>query len=201
MISNLDDLIAFTNQLGQELPALRDSIVIEQPGCTQDEIDKVAESLPGIPESYLAIAKQVRLLGIAIGYFQLTPNSYQGLSLCEKLLDCNLNSGMRNRFERDCVYQIGSWEADPIAIAYQSGQYERGQVLKYNAGNPEEDATVLADSYDHFLLLAGNLDCVRDKFADADYPAEGMPEFEQCVARIAPGREEVWMSIAEVVLS
>jgi len=200
MISNLDDLIAFTNRLGEKLPARRKRIVIERPGCSQDEIDNIAEAFPNIPESYLAIAKQVRLVGISIGAFALAPNAPIGLGLCEQLLDSNSTAGDRH-FEDDCGYLVAFWEGDPIAVVYQSGQYERGQVLKYDTGNPMDEAEVLGDSYEQFLLLAGNLNFVRDKFADADDPAEGMPEFEQCVAKFAPDREEGWMSIAEVVLS
>lgn len=201
MISNLDDLVAFTNRLGEKLPFLRESIVLKRPGCSPSEIDKVVESLPGIPESYLEIAMQVQLLGIAIGYFQLAPNSCLGQDLSEKLLDCNLNSGMRSRFELDGVYQIATWEADPVVVVFQDGRYNRGQILKYNAGNPEKNASVLADSYERFLLLAGNLDFVRDKVSDSDDPAEGIPEFEQYIEKISPDRKDVWMSIAEVVLS
>ena len=202
MIRNLDDLIGYTRKLGDKLPALRDSIVLERPGCTLEVANEIGEALPGIPESYLDVAKAIRLVGIAIGYFQLAPNSYNGTDLLEKLVDCNSTTAMRSRFDDDGVFQVASWEADPIAVVHRSGRHAVGEVLKYNAGNPEQDAAALANSFEQFLLLAGNLDAVRDKYADVDDPSEGIPEFEACLGEIASGRDvSAWKIIAEVVLS
>ncbi|MDB5339641.1 MAG: hypothetical protein JWN70_5260 [Planctomycetaceae bacterium] len=200
MITNFDELIAYTTRLGDTMPALYHSVVLKRPGCSLQELERIVTSFPNMPESYLQVAGDIALVGIAIGYFQLAPNSSQGDTLCDKLQDCNRNAGMKGRFQFDSVYQIGTWDADPICVAHQAKRYAPGQIVKYNAGNPNQDAVVLAETYEQFLLLAGNLDMVRDTYADADDPSEGIPEFKTTVENIAPGKDE-WMAIADTVLS
>lgn len=201
MIQNLDDLVEFTERRGIQRPLLRDGIVIERPGCSQATIDKIRDFLPGMPTSYLDVVKAIRVEGIAIGYFELAPTSHKAADLAEKLLDWNANAGLHSRFEEDGVYEVASWEADPICAVYRNGDNDIGELVMYNVGNPIEPANVLANDYLQFLLLAGNLDAVRAQYADVDESAEAISEFEKCLAKLAPAKyTATWKMIAEVVL-
>jgi hypothetical protein len=205
MIASLDELIAFTRRLGDALPELRESIVIYQPGCSPGAVNALARKLPGMPESYLSVIKAVRLDGIAIGYFQLSP-SFEGRDLTEKVVSCNdlTHNPLIERHRKYGVYQVASWEADPIGVVYADGMFKAGQVVKYNIGNPGEKPVVLANGFDQFLLLAGNLDAIRDKHTDTDDPVQAMNEFRGAAKKLLPSDSDMasaWESIAKVVLS
>jgi hypothetical protein len=134
VITSLDDLVAFTRSLGDALPELRDRIVLHRPGCSSEAIIVLAETLPGIPESYLSIVRSLRLDGIAIGYFQLSPSAFCGRDLTEKLISCNDpdQNPLVEIHWKNGVYQVASWEADPIAVAHTNSSFKVGQVVKYN---------------------------------------------------------------------
>jgi hypothetical protein len=204
MLTTFNDLIAYSHRLANALPDFRDSIVIDRPGCSQSEIATLMKALPGLPDSYTSVAKAVKLDGVAIGYFQLSPSS-RGNGLADKLVACNDPSitPMANHYRTHGVYQVASWEADPIAVAHVSTTFNVGQVVKYNAGNPAARPTVLADDFEQFLLMAGTLDEIRGKHGDD--PAQAMSKFNAYVAPIVSDRRDdmasTWKTIAEVVLS
>ena len=205
MIRTLDDLIAYTQQLADNLPELRDSIVIKRPGCSPDAIVRLKAALAGIPQSYLDVVSAIDLNGIAIGYFQLSPGS--GKDFVDKLVRCNTATAnpAADRFHSDGVYQVASWEADPIGVAYHAGPFGVGQVVKYNVANPKQKPNLLADNFEHFLLLAVNLDAIRDKYADSDDPSQAIAEFQRCRDEILSGADSQiassWGLLSEVVLS
>lgn len=204
MLATVNDLIAYSHRLANDLPGLRDSIVVDRPGCSQVEIAALVAALPDLPESYTSVATAVKLDGVAIGYFQLSPGVH-GDGLAGKLIACNEPSitPMARRYRNHGVYQVASWEADSIAVAHASTTFNIGQIVKYNAGNPVVRPTVLADSFEQFLLMAGTLDEIRDKHGDN--PPEAMSEFNTYLAPIVTGRKDdmawTWKTIAEVVLS
>lgn len=206
MIASLDELIAFSRRLGEALPELRESIVIGRPGCSPEAVNALAKKLPGLPESYLSVIKTVRLDGIAIGYFQLSPSAFEGRDLTEKVVSANdpAHNPLAERHRKYGVYQVASWEADPIGVVHANGMFKVGQVVKYNIGNPGEKPVVLANGFDQFLLLAGSLDAIRDKHADTDDPVQAMKEFSDAAKRLLPSDSDMasaWESIARVVLS
>jgi hypothetical protein len=204
MLTTFNDLIAYSHRLANDLPDLRDSIVIDRPGCSQAEIAALVKALPGLPDSYTSVAKAVKLDGVAIGYFQLSPSS-RGNGLADKLVACNDPSitPMASHYQTHSVYQVASWEADPIAVVHASTMFNVGQVVKYNTGNPVARPTVLADDFEQFLLVAGTLDEIRDKHGED--PAQAMNKFNAYLAPIVGGRKDdmasTWKTIAEVVLS
>ncbi|RCS43247.1 hypothetical protein DTL42_19005 [Bremerella cremea] len=202
MITSLDELVAYSESQAEELPALKDRILLKRPGSEKEEADRLTVLLPQLPSSYVSVAEEIDLLGVSIGFFELSPTSTPGVSLSEKLLRCNKDAGMRSIFERDGVYQIGSWDADPVAVAITSGSFQHGQVVKYSVGNPALTPESLADSFEQFLCIAGSLDEIRAKYADEDDPSEGIGDFEDGFEEVAPPNYlAAWRKIAEVVLS
>lgn len=205
MIGNLDELVAYTQSLSSEIPELSESILIKRPGCSKELIETLRNELPGIPQSYLGVVSKLDIDGIAIGYFRLSPGTDS--DLVGKIINCNREAvtPMARRFRDDGIYQVAALEADPIGVAFRPGDFAVGQVVKYNIGDPQKSATVLAEDFEQFLILAGNLDAVRQKFAEADDPRDGMGEFDACIGMFFSdsdsGARSAWRAIAEVVLS
>jgi hypothetical protein len=206
MIANIDELISYTQKLGDALPELRDSIVLQKPGCSAKITDNLKRVLPGIPESYVTVIKEVELNGVAIGYFHLSPSPYSGHNVAEKVISCNdsAQNPLVGTHRKHGLYQVGSWEADPICVAFENGSFLMGQIVKYNIANPVEMPVVLAEDFVTFLLLAGNLDAIRDKYSEATNTTESLNEFKQCVGHFLTtnggNTPALWETIARIVL-
>jgi len=204
MIGNLDELVAYAERTANALPELSEEIRILRPGCPPDLIATLRETLPGLPESYLSVLEAIAIDGIAIGYFQLTPSSSQATNLADKLRGFNdpTLTPMAEHYRRHGVYQVASWEADPICVAHSDGTVKIGQVVKYNAADPTTAPVVLADGFEQFLIIAANLDDIRSKYGGE--PARALDAFKTYLSPMVAGRqddmESTWTDIATVVL-
>lgn len=201
MLRDIADLVAFTIRLSKELPEADEEVILKTPGCSDDEIRRILRLFPQMPSSYLDAARKVWLPGTTIGYFELAPSSYESGGLAEKLLTCSQVSGLRDRIRSDNSFQVGSWEADPIAVVGRTEKSKSGQVIKYKIGNPQEKTLLLSDTYEEFLLHAGNLDFVRATFADTNNSEDAILTFDRYLAAITPAKRDAWRRIAEVVLA
>lgn len=168
MIRTLDDLIALSEACAEDTPFDRDRLLIRRGGCTEEEIARLREELPDIPDSYLNIVRKVNLHEIVVGFFALSPEAFRATNLTDSLIAANNPEDypMMNWLRRDRAYHVASWEADPIGVAYERTRFSPGQIIVYNCGNPDEPAQLLADTFLQFLLLVGNLyELVRAKLA------------------------------------
>jgi len=205
MIADMNALLDYTRKRGEKRPALKDRIVLERPGCSAIEAALIMVKLPSMPNCYIDIVRDVHLDGKSIGYFQLSPGS--GNQLVDKLVQCNSESvtPMAKRFKVDGVYGVASWEADPIGIVFKPIPFTVGQVVRYNSGNPQKNAAVLANDFLQFLLIAGNLDAIRDKYVDVNDVNAATKEFNECLRLLNischPGMLSEWTAIAHVVFS
>jgi hypothetical protein len=213
MIQDINELVAYTEMLGDESPIIRDQVVIRRPGSPPDVIAAIAGALPGLPPGYFDVARRIDLVGAEIGYFRLSPGS--GFGLLDQLVSSNTQSEtpMARYFQRDGVYQVAAWEADPIGIAFRPSRFAVGELVKYNIGNPPQAPVLLAGGYEQLLLLAVNLDAVRQKFSDpdedrpldADEAKMALSEFDSCLKALSADRylqiQPAWQVIAEVVFS
>ena len=204
MISDLNDLISYTEKLASILPQLSDEIRIYRPGCPSDVIVALRQMVPRLPDSYLSVVESIEINGVAIGYFQLTPTSSSKINLAKKLREYNdpASTPMVQYYRRHGVYQVASWEADPIGVAYSDETFNIGQIVKFSAGNPARPPVVLADGFEQFLLIAANLDEIRGKFSDNSMHA--LRDFENYLGPLTADRRDemylVWKQIAKVVL-
>ena len=206
MINNLDELVAFTHRIAEKYPLIRDDIRLRRRGCDEDEIAQLLVRFPAMPESYLSVARFLDLNCATIGYFVLSPCSSPRTSLVQKLIECDdpILSPHTIRYRRDGVYQVASWEANLIAIVFEPGEFERGQLLLYHIGHPHLPSSILADNFKQMLLMAGTLDEVRDRYADANDSKWAIAEFKGDFQILAGSSHEAlwatWQMIAEDVL-
>jgi hypothetical protein len=199
MISNIEDLISFTNNLEIILPQLKGKIALNYSGCPKEEIDKIKNAFPKMPKTYLDFVKQIDLVGKSIGYFQLAPNSEKGETLYEKLNNCNIHSAFKEVFQMNEVYQIGSWEADPICIVYKSNQLVNGQIVKLNSEIKNQKPDILANSFVDYLLIVGNLELIKWDTKFSENSNKKVKEFKSIVARFALDLGP-WLNLSNVLI-
>jgi hypothetical protein len=204
VITNLDELIAYSQKLAQDLPWPH--VALRKPGCSPQAVRALADHLPGMPRTYLYIVEAVHLDRVSLGYFLLYPPGY-GEDLTEKLISWNdpAINPLTDMYREHGVYHVASWEADPIGVVHSEGTFKVGQVAMYNTGNLEERPVVIGNTFEQFLLLASNLDAIRKRSPRKSRP-EALSDFEGCVQFIlSPADRDIastWKErIADEVLS
>ena len=204
MIYNLEELIAFSKSRSYPSPLLRKISVFERPGCSVDEINAIKRALPGIPQNYLDIITAVELNDIEIGAFRLSPGP-KGC-LVDKLIEANQESiyPIAARLHEDGVYYVAEFDADTIGVVYRNVLFKTGQIVMYASSNLEEQATVLAENYEQFLIITGNLYSIHYKYEEVDDKSIGIPEFEACLECLLSNEQTdiklAWKDIAIMVL-
>jgi hypothetical protein len=204
MIASLDDLVAYTQAIARTRSFRKG---IRQPGCPPERVRALAELLPGIPATYLSLIGPLHLDGVTIGYFRLFPEAYAGSDLVARVVSCNAagENPLRETYCRDRVYQVASWEADPICVVHTAGPFAIGQTVLYNIGDLEQPPHVLANTFAQFLLLLGNLDAVRRNYSECANLPEAMSAFQVSVNTIMPDASSevvyAWKTIAEEAFS
>ena len=203
MIRNLDELIRYSEQVANSLPLIANKVRIVRIGSQPGIIATLTQVLPRLPESYLSVVESIAIDGISIGYFELTPSASHTMSLVEKLQIYNdpTFTPMFEYYQKHGVYQVASWEADPICIVHTDGKFKVGQVVKYNIDTPALAPMVLADNFEQLMLIAGNLQEISDK---CDEFEKALNEFKTYLDSLLDGcrneMELAWTRIANVVL-
>jgi hypothetical protein len=208
VLLTLSDLQNYTRELAQKIPALREEIILESPGCSVSECERAKENLPEISDNYLSCIQRLDLKGKAIGLFRLSPGTRrrQGRNLVDDLLETNTSDSnpLKSLLQRDSLTQVAAWEADPICVAGTGSAYAEGKVLLVDnfSTKPGFEVKPLADSFETLLLLAGNLDAIRDKYSGTGNSAAALQEFNTCLREFGVRNEATpsWKMISELVL-
>jgi hypothetical protein len=202
MIDSLDALIQYTERVAQASPLIARRVQITRPGCEPDTIAVLRKAFPGLPDSYTSVLESIAIDGISIGYFNLTPGRSRA-SLVDELRAHNdpTITPMAEVYRQCGVYQVASFEADPICVAHREGPFEIGQIVKYDDVLPTKMPVVLADSFEQLLLIAGNLQEIRGNHKE---PSQAIREFGRYLAPMVAGRQDgveaAWMQVADVTL-
>jgi hypothetical protein len=205
MITDLVALREYTERKAARLPALRSKIILKTPGIDQHEYARIKHALRHLPKTYGECIRQLNLHGISIGYFRLWPDVVRKANLVDSIVE--INSTVKNPFlgflRENGLYEVAAWEAEPICLASKQSSYTEGSTLKMSLVRPSPQLELLANSFEVFLLIAGNLDAIRSKYSKTGESAAAIAEFEDCVAHFAIPPEAVatWRAISEVVLS
>ena len=204
MITNLASLKNHTCRMGEKFRALRDEIVLKSPGLSQSDCTRLIDVLPNLPESYLKCVQMVSVRGVSIGYFRLWPRAAKADDLVESLV--KVNSPGKNPlwgFEQEKgLYEVAAWEAEPVCVAIKNSPYEEGSVLKISISQQTPKEFLLANTFETLLLVAANLDAIRDKHSKSEDSASANAEFELCLHHFALPAVAVaaWKGISAIVL-
>jgi hypothetical protein len=205
VILTLDDLREYSRQSSVAEPLLAERLLIEAPGCSPEECERLRKVFPDLPRSYIETVAAVRLRGVDLGYFRLWPGRLGAADIVECLAAENAEktNPYAGLCAREGLYEVAAWEADPICVASSRSSHDPGRVFRMDTTDPHNvEVRPLAKDFETFLLLAGNLDEVRSQCAQSGERAPAFREFERrlMVFRVAEEEAKTWRSIAEAVL-
>ncbi len=155
MINNLEEAKAYSVLVCKESPEDKDRLNLNSPLVDAEALKVTIQSLP---KSYCDVAGQVALKGKVSGYFLLWPEAFDKGTLVDTLVEANSEkSPFAEYFQRIGVYQVASYEAEPIVVVCE-GMFNEGDVLKVDIGNPAFNTSKLASSFEEFLLIVVSLE-------------------------------------------
>lgn len=205
MITDISALKAHTIRMGEKLPALESEIVLKSPGIGQSDCARLKSSILNLPESYLKCVQSLNVNGVLIGYFHLWPRGTKNVDLVDGLVKINSpeNNPLWNFLKESGLFEVAAWEAEPICVASNKSTYEEGTILKISIAQPFPKVELLAQNFEAFLLIAGNLDAIRDEYSRSGNMGEARAKFDLCLTRFGLPNEALatWKNIGSVVLS
>jgi hypothetical protein len=167
VIQTLDELVFLSNieansAAAEGFPENANEIRLLKPGCTTNEIVRIREELPGIPESYLSVAAQVALPNVSIGFLNLAPGWPQDGSLPDRLVDANNPRWPLWEFvDYHDLYHVAEYEGDMICVV-RDNQSRAGEVIRMDLScPPTPELSRVAWSFEQLLLGFGRL---REQF-------------------------------------
>lgn len=205
MISNLNDLIDYTERIATIYPDLTDEIRIRRRGQPWRFAFELGHRLPEMPRSYLTILDTLDLDGVSIGYLQLAPSFGPSKSLLERLVEANdpRVNPWAVEFRRLGVYQVAAWESDPICLTHASAMCAGGSVMIWKTTGLAPTTEPLAVDFEELLLIAANLDEIRQAGISDEATTSATRLFREYLERHShcdPRMRVTWSRIAEVVL-
>lgn len=200
MITSLTELAGFTESQARQFSELYGESYIRRPGLSPSEICRLQSALPQLPDSYLSTVAAIDLSRGVLGYFLLSPTLLNVHDLVSNLIFANdeTESPLSAYCHRDFAYFVARCEADPIGVAHANGKFTRNQILIYNVADMDARPRVIADDFLQFLLLAGNLDEIRNRYLGTRTREVAMEEFLTCLNRLHPSVDArtYWLSYA-----
>jgi hypothetical protein len=158
MITTLEQAAAFLKRWSGEMPGEPTWSQLTPPGIGEIECTQIKNALPGIPESYLRVARSYVLAGVSLPFaFELSPIGSKGESLPEMLCAGNgPGMGVYNRLVKLGLIHVAGWEADYICCYPDTNPDKAGMVCcisDYSVSDP----WLLAPDFESFILLVCNL--------------------------------------------
>lgn len=197
MIKNVDDLKIFSEQVAQRFPIIANEIRIFSPGCSGDEVDRLKNELPNIPDSYLGVAKDIHLAGVSIGPLALWPRMF-GVYLVDALIAANrdISNPHLNVYRSNRLIEVARWEANPVCLADVSHGEQVGRVYLINVASGITPSVIsVANNFSDLLLVAANACSVG--FDYESEPVAGLEEFKRRLSAfgLVEHEREFWLRV------
>jgi hypothetical protein len=156
MIKTLEDVRIYSEDRSARSPLIADEIRIPSPGLSSDELARVREALPGLPNSFLEVVAQLDLEAAQIEFF-LSPCSY-GKRRGE-MVRCLLERNSDENYFFDLLtdnqlYEVGSWEGDPICVATRNAT-RPGEVTRID--HETQTMNRIANDFEQLVIGLGRL--------------------------------------------
>ena len=171
MISTLQDLVKFTDNLFKELGAKEHfkDVLINFKVDEEKEQGKLNGPLSALPQTYCNVIKKLDITGVLLGGFCLSPYSLKKEKIEEQLRKAFDGPFFPKEFmDKHRMYQVGSCNTDLICVTAGTEKFTNGEVLLVEEGldiyNPQDSQIhLLAKDFEQFLIIAGNFDQVRSE--------------------------------------
>ncbi|HAW71368.1 MAG TPA: hypothetical protein DHD79_03300 [Firmicutes bacterium] len=205
MITTLEELQLHTERWAVEAPIIAKYILLASPGYSKEQLAKLTESLPGISESYLDCVAKLKLKSVMLNGFSLWPEWLGEKSdMLDEIIYANTSykNPLLKLYQSKKLYEVASYEGDSICIASTITD-EPGYVYWLDrSSGPDIEINRMCDSFEKFLLCAGNLQDVATKHHDEDNKESAVREFVEALKVMQLDDEETksWESIAKMSL-
>lgn len=207
MIKNIKELQSLVLQdlkEGDEFIFQRTSMMTS-PGCSKEEIEKLKKELPDIPDSYTIWVEKVNLNGIDVGYFGVSPFSFNPEGMVANLIEGNKEGVLFWEQAREYhLYSIATLDGIGVFVATASSPYKEGEIIIIDESiyadknNPERWIEKLAKDFEQFLIVAGNLNQIHREIKEDDSNREQKKqEFLACLKTLGVAEEyhAAWLSV------
>jgi hypothetical protein len=154
-INTLEEAKAYSIGICEKFPEDKDRSDLTSPLAN---VEALKAAIPGLPQNYCDVARQVALKGKIVGYFSLWPEAFNKSTLEESLVEANSDkSPFVARFREIGAYHVAGYEAEPIGVVGEA-KFNQGEVFKLDISGSSLSASKLASSFEEFLLIAASLD-------------------------------------------
>lgn len=176
MLSSLKDLQSYVlHDLDETADIIfKRPCMMTSPGCSPEELEKLKEALPGIPESYIKAVKAYNFNGIAIGYFEVSPWSFKPEGMVANLIEGYKADDHKEYAKKYNLYLIATRPDYGIYVATAESPFQEGEIILMDLeifgeqDNLERWIFRLAKDFEQFLIVAGNLNQIHREIKKDD---------------------------------
>lgn len=205
MLTTLAELIAYSQALAERDPDTFADRVFRTPGLSSAQVTGLVKALPRIPQSFLSVVGGIDFTRVGIGFFSFGQVFSRVKGYVNSLIFFNdeAECPFCQYCHQDHAYLVAWCEADPVGLVHTDGPFKRDQILIYNVGYIEQPPTVLADNFTQLLLIAGNLDEIRDRYMDKHMSDTARAEFAAYLDWLNPSADikPYWAVYAQSMLA
>lgn len=201
MIKNIRELQEYILKDADEY----DELMMTSSGCSKERIVDLKAALPGIPDSYTKWVEALNLNGISIGYFELSPCSFNSEDMVANLIQGNQEGVMFwEQMRQYHLYSIATVDGYGIFAATVSSSFKEGEIIIIDEDiyaekeTPEKYIHQFAKDFEQFLIVAGNFNQIhREIKKDKTNMEQNKREFFEWlkVLRVSEEYQPVWLSM------
>jgi hypothetical protein len=156
MIKTLQDLHLFSKTQAADERLIGDEILIPSPGLSAEEVARVRAELPGLPDSYLSVVKELDLESDQIE-FQLSPCSHGKRR--GDMVRCLLGRNSEENYffpllTENKLYEVGDYEGDPVCVSGRDAAHP-GEVIRVD--HEVQTLHRMANNFEQLVIGLGRL--------------------------------------------
>ena len=180
--------------------------LMTSPGCSKEDIEQLNEVLPGMPDSYTSIIEKVNLNGISVGFFEVSPSSFQPQGMLANIIEGNKGEYLLHEYAKEYeLYLVATISDYGVFVAKRKSPFKEGGIILideeilFDINHPRDcDIQQLAKNFEQFLIVAGNLNQIhREINEDNSNWEEKKLEFIERLKTLGVSEEyhEAWLLV------
>jgi hypothetical protein len=202
MISNLDELIKYSENVAAKFPVIASEIRLCSPGYSDDLLAEVGNEVPYLPDSYFSVVKKIQIVGVSIGQLNLWPVPYGKKDFVASLVEANTSSDnpYLQFYKENSLVEVARLEANIVCLGRKGAQISDQVYLVDICSGPNPVLQKLANSYEQLLIVAGNLHDISMTYEDDE--DAGVSKFQSRLTQLGVEVDSanIWNELLEEAL-
>lgn len=199
MISNIDGLIKYSENMAAKFPVIASEIRLCSPGYSDYLLVDLGNKVPYLPDSYFSVVKHIQIVGVSIGQLNLWPVPYGKKDFVASLLEANTSSDnpYLKFYDDNNLVEVARLEANIVCLGRKGSQICDQVYLVDISSGPNPVLHKLANSYEQLLIIAGNLHDISMTYEnDEDV---GVSEFQSRLTQLGVDKDStnMWKEMLE----